>query len=332
MKVNLDSLNFETDPMMTHKIMLEQSKNPEYAQMLAMNITNNIYNYFSYKVRMAENINIAIKGTTRSGKSTIGISWAKFISSLTGIPFTVWHVCSNESEYIQKVKDTEHTCFNTTFLIDEQKEAKFGAGSFREEMSIMDVQNILAKKCIHTIWIYPQDFISRNSDYGFESYGRDLNYKINRVIVYDVRKSMFGLMKPLGTCIIPKYTEPAYQNIPYEQWSDYRKTNYKERGRDFDSAFEEEYEQKKDVWIGKEQIGQMGYHHEERFRDAVKLGKMEIFQEAGTKSRQRVIARQKFRQYTEAEVDEIVEIARMGISFDDLQNALGNQPDSKKAD
>lgn len=122
MKVNLDSLKFETEPLMEHKIMLERSKNPEYAEMLAMNITQHIYNYFQYKVRMAENINIAIKGNTRSGKSTIGISWAKFISSLSGVPFNVWHVCSNESEYIMKVKDTEHTCFNTTFLIDEQKE------------------------------------------------------------------------------------------------------------------------------------------------------------------------------------------------------------------
>ena len=122
MKINLEALKFETDPLMEHKIMLEKSKNQEYAQMLAMNITPQIYNYFQYKVRMAENINIAIKGSTRSGKSTIGISWAKYISSMTDVLFKTWHVCSNESEYIQKVKDTERTCFNTTFLIDEQKE------------------------------------------------------------------------------------------------------------------------------------------------------------------------------------------------------------------
>jgi hypothetical protein len=150
-----------------------------------------------------------------------------------------------------------------------------------------------------------------------------MSYKVNRVIVYDVRKSMFGLMKPLGICMIPKYIEQAYQNLPAEQWSDYRKKNFAERRRDFDSSFEEEYEKKKDTWIGREQIGQMGYHHEERFRDAVELGKKKVFKQAETKAKQRIIARQMFRQYTEAEIGEIVEIARMGISLEQLQGALG---------
>lgn len=82
---------------------------------------------------MRENINIAVKGGTRSGKSTVGNSWGIYISGLTGVPFDPdRNVCANESEigssvlnrqeYAQKVKDAQ---FNELYLIDEQKEMSF---------------------------------------------------------------------------------------------------------------------------------------------------------------------------------------------------------------
>lgn len=61
------------------------------------------------------------------------------------------HICSNESEYYQKVKTAKfnelyhkfHRMKDVMKLgIDEQKEAKFGAGSFREEMGIMDCLDV----------------------------------------------------------------------------------------------------------------------------------------------------------------------------------------------
>jgi hypothetical protein len=70
----------------------------------------------------------------------------------------------------------------------------------------------------------------------------------------------------------------------------------------------------------------MGAHHQSRYEDGVKLGELPIFQNAPNKKRQRIIARQMFRNMTEQEIDEIVEIARMGISFEDLQVALTGKP------
>jgi len=146
--------------------MLEKERRPEFARMLSMNISRQIFDYLRYKVKMRENVNVAFKGETRSGKSTAGLAISTFICSLTGVPLDVnKHICANESEtdfcesnhlqeYYQRVQNAE---FNEVYQIDEQKEAKFGIGSFREEMSIQDIQNILAKKCIHTIWIYPTD-------------------------------------------------------------------------------------------------------------------------------------------------------------------------------
>lgn len=137
-----------------------------------------------------------------------------------------------------------------------------------------------------------------------------------------MRKSMFGIQQPVGICIVPKYVDLVYQALPKEQWSDYRLKNFELGRPDFDSLHEQKYEKRKDGWIEREQHGQVGYHHEMRYRDGVKLGELPVFQNAPNKKRQRIIARQMFRNMTEQEIDEIVEIARMGISFEDLQVAL----------
>jgi len=314
--IDLSNVNFQVDPMMEHKIQMQIQSNPRFAQIINLNITSKIYGYFNYKVRMRENLNIAIKGETRSGKTTVGLSWGVYISCITRMPYTVYHICANESEYYAKVKQAK---FNELYHVDEQKEAKFGSGSFREEMGIMDIQNIIAKRCIHTIWIYPTDFIARNSIYGFETYGKDLKNKLIRCIVYDLRKSVLGVMQPLGYVIVPKYQDPNYQKIPEDQWSEYRYKNSHDLGRpDFDSLIEEHYEQKKDEWIIKEQKREVGYHHEERFKLGIWLRTRPEFMEAGNKKKQRIIARQLFRDLTEQEIDEVVEVARMEIGLEEL--------------
>lgn len=119
-QVAASSVKFETDPMSEHKIMMEKERRPEFARMLSLNITKHIFDYVKYKVHMRENINIAIKGETRSGKSTVGLSFMAFISQLTGIPIDInKNICANESEYYKKVQTAN---FGDTFQIDEQKE------------------------------------------------------------------------------------------------------------------------------------------------------------------------------------------------------------------
>jgi hypothetical protein len=299
--------------------MMQSMNNPKFAQIIQMNITPQIYGYITHKVKMKENLNLAVKGETRSGKSTVAMSIGTYVSALSTVPYTVTHICANESEYYNRVK---HAKFSEFYHIDEQKESKFGTGAFREEMAIMDIQNIIAKQCIHTVWLYPSDFISRNSVYGFETYGKDLKNKLNRCIVYDLRKSILGMMQPLGYCIFAKYQDPNYQKIPKEQWSDYRKRNSNDLGRqDFDSLLEEQYEMKKDEWIKREQERDTGYHHEERFKLGLWLRNQKLFQEQTSKKKKRIIARQLFKDLTENEVDEIVEIASMEVDLSQIQGA-----------
>lgn len=314
--IDMRTVNFEVDPMVAHKIQTQMNDNPRFAQTINTNITKLFYEYLMYKVKMRENLNIAIKGETRSGKSTVAISLGNFIASMTRVPYGPFNICANESEYYTKVRKAK---FNELYHIDEQKESKFGAGSFREEMGIMDIQNIIAKQCVHTIWIYPSDFIARNSVYGLETYGKDLKNKLIRCLVYDVRRTVMGMATPLGYLIIPKLAEEKYQQMNEKIWSNYRVNNkYKLNRTDFDSMLEEQYEQKKDTWIQKEQDRDFGTHHEERFKLGVWLGEQRQFHEQETKPKQRILARQIFRDLTEGEIDEVVETARMGLKLADI--------------
>lgn len=127
-------------------------------------------------------------------------------------------------------------------------------------------------------------------------------------------------MQPLGYVIVPKFQDPRYQQLPEDQWTQYRLDNKHNLNRpDFDSALEEAYEQKKDIWIKQEQRRETGYHHEERFKLGIWLRTRPEFMEVGNKKKQRIIARQLFRDLTEQEIDEIVEIARMDIGLEELE-------------
>jgi len=129
-----------------------------------------------------------------------------------------------------------------------------------------------------------------------------------------------GMATPLGYLIIPKLAEEKYQQMNEKIWSNYRLNNkYKLNRTDFDSMLEEMYEQKKDTWIQKEQDRDFGTHHEERFKLGVWLGEQKQFIEIDHKAKQRILARQIFRDLTEGEIDEVVETARMGLKLADIE-------------
>lgn len=136
---------------------------------------------------------------------------------------------------------------------------------------------------------------------------------------------MLGIMSPLGIIYVPKYQDQKYQQIPESEWSQYRLDNkYKLNRPDFDSLTEELYEIKKDSWIHKEQNRDYGFHHEERFKLGVWLRKQPDFMNAPNKKQQHIIARQIFRDLTESEVAELVEIARMDINLEEIDSMREN--------
>lgn len=104
MQIDSSKVNFLVDPMTEHKMQMQMQSNPKFAQVINMNISDKIYAYIAYKVNMRENLNLAIKGETRSGKSTVGISLGGYISGLTQVPYNMHHICANESECFVPVK------------------------------------------------------------------------------------------------------------------------------------------------------------------------------------------------------------------------------------
>jgi len=281
--------------------------NQRFAQTINTNITKMFYDYMIYKVRMRENLNIAIKGEcnsttaesravghqTRSGKSTVGLSIGNFISSMTRVPYTDFHICANESEccqceiqpqdspkYYSKVRNAK---FNELYHNQAIQEGWNADGNRRAErvQRLLTVGQIrrrvvqggngnngysnrwitlktaIKREIYHSKtvcpyyslimavkWIYPSDFIARNSVYGLETYGKELKNKLIRCLVYDVRKTMMGLATPLGYIIVGKIQDPKYQQLPEDKWTKYRLENkYKLVRSDFDSMLEEKYEQ-----------------------------------------------------------------------------------------
>ena len=155
-----------------------------------------------------------------------------------------------------------------------------------------------------------------------------------------------GMATPLGYMIIPKIQDPTYQSIPETKWDKYRLNNkYKLKRPDFDSQLEESYEQtcisivpnwytvqKKDEWIEREKGREgAGFHHEERFKLGVWLGQQKQYTDHMKKAERRALSRQIFADLTEAEIDEIVVIADMGIKLEDIDRIKKKHHDDSRA-
>lgn len=88
---------------------------------------------------------------------------SKYTSFLSGVPFTLWHVCANEIEYLEKLK-TPALPYGSVFQIDEQTETHTGAGSYSEMQVLEDMSNIIAKNQIHTFWCVEENTIIKTEN------------------------------------------------------------------------------------------------------------------------------------------------------------------------
>jgi len=177
------------------------SKNPMFAEAILRPRTELLIRSIQEKVRYREHVGIEIKGATRSGKSSVAIAFCKFISGLTGIPFTLKNICPNEIIYLQRLKDP-NLPNGSVFLIDEQTETHTGAGSYSEMSVLEDIQQICAKEQIHSIWCHPHEFVGRMSTIGLETYGKDPENLLIRCIMYNIATSRLTKV-PMGQVIVP---------------------------------------------------------------------------------------------------------------------------------
>lgn len=220
------------------------------APALQRDLTERFFHTLWYKVKQKppENINIEIKGQPRSGKSSGAIFLYIWLSEAWGYEPTVENILPNQSELLFRLKDAK---FGETFVVDETRPESYGEGVLTEQEQLGTNIDICAKKCNNLIFIFPPRFLGRSSAYGLETLGKDNVNKWNKFFLYDIgeRRALGFSMFPIGYVTIPKYIDDKYVNLPMKKWSEKRLKNFKEKAYDYDSQFEEDYEEKKDLGI-----------------------------------------------------------------------------------
>lgn len=157
---------------------------------LNRNVTKMFNNWIITKLDKKENISLNCKGGTRTGKSVSMLGVISVIIDYynnTNIKKkfdTEYIVCGNQKEYRQKLKDVD---FGDVFQIDENAFSNVGLGSATEIQQLKDIQNIIAKKNIHTVYITPRSFLETNATLGLQTWGKDTNNWLSRFILYDLR-------------------------------------------------------------------------------------------------------------------------------------------------
>lgn len=244
-------LEFTQEPLKDEILRIEQSKSPEIlGRALSNDMTRLFFKSLWFKIHQnpPENITLEIKGGTRSSKSTNAIFIYVWLSRAWGYEPVVGNILANQAELLYKLKDSR---YGETFIVDEQTPETYSEGIIAETEQLGNNLNICAKKCNNIIFIFPTRFTIRGAPYGLETMGRDVKNKWNKCFLYDLgeRRAMGFSNFPMGYVTIPKYVDEKYAFTPQAKWNPARLENYKEKGYDFDSLLEEEYEEKKNEWI-----------------------------------------------------------------------------------
>lgn len=331
---NASGAKFKISPIQDFLLKQQMSTNEAFARAYFTEMTKVYFDFLQYKIENRENISIGLKGQTRSGKSAVASATAFHVAHLIvkihypetkpSLYYNINNICANESEYAYKVKEATE---NSIFHIDEQRESKFQMGSVREELYIMDVQNIIAKANIHSLWLFPTDFIERNCQLGLETIGKDTEKRLTKLLVYDLSKSKIGFgYTPLGYIIMPvKHLWTCKEIGKYGRCDTFGKPlcpNFPTCPR-----FVATYERKKNTWIQKEKDQEIGEMQEQRFKMGEQLAKSTMFQDSPNQRQRVIIARNLFPQLTEGELREIIEIAKMGITFKTFMKKVDKDKD-----
>lgn len=153
----------------------------------------------TYDLTIADNHNFISNNiiSHNSGKSLIGIRVLNLINKANKEfdlikDFSAYKViCDNQKILRQRLNLAE---FGDFFLIDENAFANVGAGSFTEAQQLKDLNNIIAKKNIHMIYITPQVFLPTGATTGLAYFGRDTKNWVSRFLLYSLKSNMPSLL------------------------------------------------------------------------------------------------------------------------------------------
>jgi len=193
-KFELRNIKFENDIFDELYLQDLMIYNDEIKEKLNRDVTGFFNNWVANKLKKKENVSLNIKGSTRSGKSLVALKHnlniAKYYQKDFGERIEKI-VCANQIEYRQKLSDAE---FGDGFQIDENDFATVGIGSNIESMQLRDLQNIIAKKNIHTTYLTPKVFLNNVSEIGLVSFGKDLENWLSKFLLYSLKYTPYTLM------------------------------------------------------------------------------------------------------------------------------------------
>lgn len=243
-----------------------------------------------------------------SGKSYGMLVLCKVMSDYSGVPFTVErNLLFNESEFLNMVDEAK---FHEVFLIDEAESTHVGYGSMAEQWGSKDYRRICAKNCIHSISLvgdYSQ--LNTNAFYKLVTLSRDLDNKITKFLLFNVEDQE---NIPIG------YVEIPLDPILCQDMKDgkvigcIKCPKYAEGCMEFQAT----YERKKDTNIDKVTGGKLEERTMIRFKVAQQLVQIKEYMEVTNQKQRKIMVRKLVpelsnRRFTEAELDEVVEITRM---------------------
>ena len=160
---------------------------PDMMRKFKRNYSNEFYEWIQKKLKSKENVSVNIKGDTRGGKSIGALALVHSIIKIYGKKFdTEWIVCGNQREYRLKLGD-DKLQFGDVFQIDENAFNSVGLGSHSEMQQLKDIQNIIAKRNIHTFYITPRTFLDTGAMLGLHAYGKDKKNWLTKFLLFDLR-------------------------------------------------------------------------------------------------------------------------------------------------
>lgn len=320
----VQSWKWSEDPLKIKVMSMEAQARESLRKALSTDLTKYFVTslYLKTQRNPPENINLEIKGETRSSKSTTGIFLGKLISYWWGLDFTEENILPNQGELLYKLKDAK---YGETFLVDEQTPESFGEGKYVETDQLGMNLNICAKKCNNLIFIYPPHFTMRNAPYGLETLAKDTTNKYTKLYYHDLSAKAFGFggIWPQGIITLPKYQDEDYQKKPKRYWSEARLKNFEERDYDYDSQLEENYELKKDKWIEQVRGMESGFRNKKKEEIATELASDERFVSLKTNGQREafitmLMNRGKVMDMAKTEIDTVANMAKVIIENGEL--------------
>ena len=297
---DLKTAKFELDAIQNELLNMYLRTDQRFRYAYNTDFTPQFLRMLQDKAKLHEPINISTMGHTRGGKSESMMTIAILHSALYGKTFTADYICGNSIDFLEKLKDfPEEMTKDSIFHIDEEKQAMYSYGSIAKKTKLVDVQNITAKYNVSTIMICPTRFSNSEADYGCRVFGRDMNQKVNRFMLFNLQEKSKGGVLPMGMVYIPIFTKVFPES--------------------YTKSLREEYIKIKDSWVKNEIMGSSDVLAEMRLKIAKKFSNDSEYLELNKQEKISYLSMKLGSEWTKSEVDDIYSLTKIiekGIDVD----------------